>query len=649
MSVAIGPEQVAAQKAEHEPQPAALKLSPSVQEATRRFPRDERIPAARLVGAILALHSEYAGGRAARLALEPPPDAATCTAAQWLAEVRTLFDPDRAPELHGRLTIAGLCLLEPWLRAQFERDGALAGLIGEIKERFAEVLTKRGRELYEPPDSVPNQPDNPLLQAEEDRLDRGAFAEYLARRIALIAEQEQGAYAIHLYGPWGSGKTTLLNFLSAELGRAGWLVVDFNAWRNQQIRPPWWALYERVFQASRRALPWWLLLPAYWWRITTGRLHYLVGGTVLAWAAVLLMATMPPGEVAERGMLPALAGLADNVGKILALLLTVWTIVQATNRSLLFGSAQAARSYTDRTSDPMDEICRHFIRLVTELRASGRRLAIFIDDLDRCQCEYVVELLEGMQTVFRQAPVIFVVAADRQWLNACFEAVYDRLKGSVHMPGKPLGALFLEKTFQLTTSVPGVPERLKEAFWRHLIQVEARTDGRATTSQMLELVHRAPSDQTLMRLVEASRELPYEEQREVRRAAVVQLADPGTVKRTEHALRPLARLLEPNPRAMKRLVNAYSAYRALALLCEVDIPQAPLARWTILSLRWPRLADYLEEHPQQVEQVGAQQLHGVPSELHPLFTDPEVIAVVAGDEGARLDRETVRLCALLRG
>jgi hypothetical protein len=166
---------------------------------------------------------------------------------------------------------------------------------------------------------------------------------------------------------------------------------------------------------------------------------------------------------------------------------------------------------------------------------------------------------------------------------------------------------------------------------------------------MEALVESAPTEPSLVRMVEASHDLPYGEQRAIRKAAVVRLADPGIMKRTEHALRPLARLLEPNPRAMKRLVNAYSAYRALALLSEVHIAQGPLARWVILSLRWPSLADYLEEHPQQVEQVGAQQLHGVPAELQALFGGAEVIDVVAGDEHARLDPDIVRLCAMLRG
>lgn len=649
MTVAVDPREASKAASNIPAQPDALRLSPSVRAAARRFDAAERTTAIRLASAIWALHTEYAGGRVASLRLDEAESAERCSTDTWLAEVRTLFDPDLVPELHGRQTILGLSLLDRGLRDQLKASGVFAALVAELREPFDDTLTRRGRELYDPPDSVPNQPDNPLRDSDEDRLGRDAFAKYLARRISLISQHEEGAYAIHLYGPWGSGKTTLLNFLGDELRRDDWLVVEFNAWQSQQIRPPWWALYERVFQTSRPALSWPQLVRTCWWRLTAGRIQHLVGFTAVAWLIVVAMALMPADQVAEQGVLPALAGFADKMGSILALLLTVWTIVQATNRSLLFGSAEAARSYTERTSEPMHEICKHFTALVRRVRENRRRIVIFIDDLDRCQSAYVVELLEGVQTVFRRAPVIFVVAADRRWLNACFEEVYDKLRPSVHEPGKPLGTLFLEKTFQMSVSVPGISAQLKDAFWRHLIKVEARRSGEADVERMQELVNSAPSERALIRMVEESRDRPYEEQRTMRKLAVERLADPGLIERTEHALRPLAPLLEPNPRSMKRLVNAYSAYRALALLSEVDIRQGPLARWTILSLRWPSLADYLEEHPEQVEQIGAQPPQGVPRQLQALFADPEVRQVALGDEHTRIDRGIVEQCALLRG
>jgi hypothetical protein len=57
----------------------------------------------------------------------------------------------------------------------------------------------------------------------------------------------------------------------------------------------------------------------------------------------------------------------------------------------------------------------------------------------------MVDLLEEIQTLFREAWVIFVVAADRHWLTAYYEEAYENLCPRISEPGKPLGYLFLEK------------------------------------------------------------------------------------------------------------------------------------------------------------------------------------------------------------
>jgi KAP family P-loop domain len=47
------------------------------------------------------------------------------------------------------------------------------------------------------------------------------------------------------------------------------------------------------------------------------------------------------------------------------------------------------------------------------VKTVNRPVVVFVDDLDRCESKYVVEFLEGIQTLFREAPITYVVAADR--------------------------------------------------------------------------------------------------------------------------------------------------------------------------------------------------------------------------------------------
>ncbi len=654
-------------------------LSPSVEGARASFPADEQVNALELVNAILDQYnhrSEYAGGKATSLSLDGSSfPGAKRTVTEWLEQVRLLYDTNKAQELHGRLVIIGLSLLEPRLRRLLQRDGFLKALEQELTEPLDQLLTTEGWARRLPADSVPTQPDDPLQNIDQDQLGRAAFARFLARRIRAVPDEHEGAYSIHLYGPWGAGKSTLLNFLRAELCRHGtqegadshpaqqapmetnkqkhvcdWIVVEFNAWRHQHVQPPWWALMEQVFRESRDKLSRTDRFREYWWRLSSGRLVFLVGITLLAWLGAIILPVILPTIPEETPVLSYLAGVADNIGAILALLVTIWAGIQVASKPFLLGSAQAAQSYIEFTSDPMNAIKNRFNDLIARI---PKPVAIFIDDLDRCQSTYVVDLLEGIQTLFRDASVVFVVAADRRWLNACYEDVYDKLEPLVYEPGKPLGTLFLEKAFQFSTSVPGMPSELQKQYWRTLLEVqgdEIMPQLEAARRDAKNLVADGKSEAEIMNVVAGSHGRPFLEQQAIREEAVKRLAAPEVLQRTEHVLRPLVPLLEPNPRAMKRLVNAYSANRALATLAYVEIERDQLALWTILSLRWPMLADYLADHPEAVERIGQERSPEVDERIRGLFGRPEVVKVVNGDTEhieAVLDAEAVQQCAQL--
>jgi hypothetical protein len=643
---------------EHEPVSAVtftksieeLNLSSTVMEASQRLQEHEPVSAVAFAKAILEKHPEYVGQKASSVILDEEHGEQKRLVQDWLKDIRTLFDPSHVPEMHGRLVILGLSFLDQDLYEQLQLDGFLTALEQDLKEPLDNILTDQGRALRLPSDSVPIHQDDPLCRVAEDQLGRAAFARYLAARIAAIANQQQ-AYSIHLYGSWGVGKSTVLNFLRTELERdQKWLVVEFNAWQHQHIHPPWWSLMDRVFQQSKPEFSLRKRLGEYWWRLTSGRLQYIIAVVVLLWIVVLAFALFPTNTSSMTEAMKNWAAIADSASKILAVIATIWAVFTAASRSLLTGSAHAAQTYTELASDPMNKITQRFKKLIQ--RVDPKRVAIFIDDLDRCQSSYVIELLEGIQTLFREAPVVFVVAADRRWLNACFEQAYEGLTPWVHEPGKPLGTLFLEKVFQFSTSVPGMPEELKKAFWQDLIQVapdialkqmdEARQKAQGTISGMT-------SEGEVLQAIKPGQGRSTIEQRAIREEAVVRLAAPEIVKRTENTLKPFVTLLEPNPRAMKRLVNTYSVNRALAILSEVEIEHDLLALWTILSMRWPRLAEYLEEHPEMVDMIGKQNMSGIPEKLQALFRENDVVNVVQGKPSkVSLDANIIRECALLR-
>ena len=613
---------------------------------------DEPVDAYSVTQNLLRVNSGWAGGRAASFAVQLPTAPRTRPAEEWLDDLRTLYVSET--EIDSHKAVVGLALLERGLRGQLEADGFLNAIEAEITG-FDRVLSGRGKSLHMP-DAVPTLSDQP---SDVDNLGRKAFAEALGARLideqhrssaakaGKSQRQEPDSFVLHLEGPWGSGKTSLLRFLCGYLNSHGWLVVQFNAWQHQRVGAPWWLLIAEVQREAVRSAPWpkkvslWLRAMAWRAGLARWRIAGLVAALALFGVAIY---------IAKNQDVPGGAALITVVA-------TVVTTVAAGINALrgmggAFSSRNGAEAFVRQAADPMNTLQRRFCTLV---RSIDRPVAVFVDDLDRCKASYAVELLEGIQTVLREPPVTFVVAADRHWLYDCYQEVYPEHDRNGRDPGRPLGHLFLEKTFQLSTSVPRLSLTEREEFWRSLIFPASEPEQTEELERELALeFENAQTEEETFAVLDRVSQGSAARRRAARAVAVRKLSTPELVQATEHTLARFAPLLEPNPRAMKRLVNAYGVERALQIIgghsTALDYPRERLALWTILKSRWPLLADYLADDPEMVEQLK----QGiVPDDvtnddgrryLVALFNDDEVRRVVSGEViGVDLDPHSLRL------
>ncbi|WP_328321227.1 KAP family NTPase [Kribbella sp. NBC_00382] len=523
---------------------------------------------------------------------------------------------------------------------------------------------------------VPTHTDGP---AYVDELGRQGFARVLAKRIrdarkeearnSRQAEASRGAaFIVHLHAPWGAGKTSVLNFLADELRKADdeadekrCVVVEFNAWRHQRIEPPWWWLMTALYSGAVREL-WKFDKPRairLWvrervWRAKGGWPGYvallLVAGAVMwAWQAGWFTAPgkdEPPSPNTFKDYVVAAAAIITPA-------LTVWGLLHAMGRWVFTTSARGARRFMANTSDPMRTVQDHLADLTKWIHHD---VVVMIDDLDRCKGPYVVELLEGIQTLFRDVPVTYVIAADRDWLADSYAAEYAGFVSGTGEVGRPVGYLFLEKTFQISTGLPQAGARLA-AFWGRILRsprVPEQADlAEASVEAGGDLVPpnvAAAVAKGLARPDQSVAEV-YGQWEEKAVGMVSERAQP----QLQHTLEPFRHLLgrDPNPRAMKRLVNAYGIARGIETLQGVNLEENPVreqetALWTILTLRWPKLAGHLARYPEHLEYVGtADPPTTIPADLRPLFTDPELHDVVHGKNvEAELTREILEATTL---
>lgn len=497
--------------------------------------------------------------------------------------------------------------------------------------------------------------------AVSDTLGRQYFAIALARwlnRLWFDLNKEKDGYGnsfiTHLYGEWGSGKSTLINLLESALKnikqfnapdnqkklkcKQGWITVNFNAWRNQHMKPEWWPLMDQVFRQSVKGFG---FIKRVCKKIKE-RWRRLLGGYGIPIFAIFLVILL--------GLIALLIqpfknyrGVIETVTKALTFITVLSSAIIVAIRSLFTGSASSASMFQNFAADPMETIRKHYRTFVGEL---GCPIMVFIDDLDRCRKEYVVRLLESLQTLFNDSRIFYVVAADRRWISACFEATYEDLGKSVAELGRPTGYLFLEKLFQLAIGVPRVHPELAKSYLQHLLK--NTSDENIETSKSREKAfHNAVqtavsefsginNESELYEMLKDDTNDPLKDQARVA-AAILHSSSESMDRSREHRLRRFGSLIEPNPRAIKLLITAYGVYVASIMASGVRILDDELldqvALWTILSLRFPRVAEYLEHHPQHLNEFTQENCPKfVPEDIWDLVHLPQIQRVIHGKD-----------------
>lgn len=623
-----------------------IAYTPSVSSLQSNFETGTPVSSMELVQALARLHPEYANHKFEKAAHDSYEQGtfAVKPVEEWFREVKLLFDPEKVPKLHGRLFALGLCELDPELKTTFETSGVRDALNNELREEFNSLLKE------------PRGPGDPAVlhldsDARVDRLGRDGFVEALAtwlnrfwrRSNPADAKHNQHSFMVHLHGPWGSGKSTLLNLLEQKLEKSEektgdeqnsnlhWMVIHFNAWQNSHVEPVWWPLLNQLYKESRENLKasgktrkawevWWYDL---WWKLISGNKST---GYWFALFGVLLLFTFLPN-------------LDDNIQFYIQLVTLAGTVVTGFSyffRSLIWGSADSAQDYLKLNQDPLKRIKEYFREIV---RRIDQPVMIYIDDLDRCPSSYVVDLLESLQILFNDSRVFYLLAADRRWLYGSFEERYGEFRKHIGEPGKQIGYLFLDKLFQLSISVPQISPEVQENYLNYLYAGEKQggRDVDEVRREAREEFERITSESELIRTLGQRSEDSAEDQ--IRREEAVRASAKVEIEAgTEYFLKQFAHLLEPNPRSIKRLVNNYGIYRAIIILSDPSVidteeKRKKFALWNIVAMRWPMLAEFMEDDRKQIPSVVESSAENIDQEeIKELITMQEVQNVFKGNK-----------------
>jgi hypothetical protein len=632
-------------------------FSRSVDGARGELGDDTSVTAASLAAAIQRQHREYAEGAFGTVTLRVDRGPRK-PVADWLTSVRELYEPSDLLRtgyqvIDGQLVVLALAELDDSLADDLLRGGVLERWRRAVNLLPHSVSTDRTSWMDDAP-------------AEKDELGRDKLAEVLARRMRVMATPERSVL-VHLDGPWGAGKSTLLNFLEDELrtptevGGQAFLVVQVNAWREEQVGVQWWSLHQslrRAVEADARGRSRWRGAGAWLrnrWDAAMAR-----RSLVLTIGPALLLVLVGVG-VLLFGNLDDRNATVDFWGKTLSLVAVSMAGIVAVYRFLVPASRDAANTLVAKSANPMDDVRRMFART---LKRASKPVVFVIDDLDRCDSRYVVEFLQALQTLVRD-PIRTsrmpsgphgIVAADGGWIRSSYEHEYSALP--VHaIPGRPLGYQFLEKIFQLRVRLPSISTGAQQQYFESLLRPpgsaddvrgdkagadETREESGGLVDELKEEIKRAKTGDDLSRVIRKAKGVADARARmEVLGAAALQSSEPALLAEARHQLVRFSRFLEPNPRNIKLFVNTYGTLQALLAFEGTQPWTTRLARWTIVEIRWPELADHLRVSPDDLDERPGRTM---PAAITSLLADNEVKAVLGGGEWPAFSPEDVRAC-----
>ncbi|MFX0201968.1 MAG: P-loop NTPase fold protein, partial [Candidatus Hodarchaeota archaeon] len=254
--------------------------------------------------------------------------------------------------------------------------------------------------------------DEPLDDPErEDRLNRASFSRNVFDMIKSLPDSNT---RIAIAGDWGSGKTTCLNFVGYYAKRQGYPVIKYNPWKFSNKKEAWEGFVAAIDSGT-----------AQWKGIELGpfgRNRFVAN----------ILKTVREGSSAYQ------------IGRIF---------------DLLFLSKMQAQF-----KETKEMVSSQILGLV-----EGKKLLIFVDDLDRAPAEVVYEVLLQMKEIIDVMGCVFVCALD---LRATYEVLTKRFK--ITNP-----ELFIEKIFQFVFDLPEPnihdKNRLLEDLLGHQI-IETKSD-----------------------------------------------------------------------------------------------------------------------------------------------------------------------------
>ncbi len=534
---------------------------------------------------------------------------------------------------------------------EFDSDASMPSNGSQTRKEFLDNkrMGEVGEESKPKPTAEHAHSDKP---SKIDSLHRQHYVKALA---ALITHPNtEIPLTLGIYGPWGSGKSSFMLQLR-EMILPKIPCVEFNPWRYSDPSSLWFGLISQIAMALDKQFTPWDRLRLLLLHKPSGHIHFLNKMKTRAMAGAKKVHNWVTGTLAFFGItqpetltaplhkMIEVSGIVDAnetinlikgtvtpesllmwVGALVLIL--AWLVVKMwygwkhpflsqieANR---ISSGKGRTEFKQMTFDELDLI-RDLLKGAMEGKKSQPlRIAIFLDDLDRCSPERVVEVLEAVHLCLEGLPFVTVLGMDSRVVSHSIASRYEFMleDQATSIEKEAYGQYFLQKIVHIPFQLP--PPWVYGKYIKRLMGVsEAATQHEVIEDDEPELVNLEQHDlQVKMAIAEQEMQ----------------------------SLNPLLLDLKASPRSVKCLINQYRLAKAINSQLDVDRKLEPelLFYWLVLFQNWPKWGSVLfsevEKDRTFFDRIDPKddQLKGYPmSMVQYIFSNRGQLAEVVGRPG----------------
>lgn len=397
--------------------------------------------------------------------------------------------------------------------------------------------------------------------------------EYMVNILAdIICDDSLLPASIGVYGDWGSGKSSLMHMCIKKLEQEKKTkCLIFNGWLFESYSDAKSALLNSILDAIGDEKK----LSEKGKQIISG-LYKSIEKLQLAQKAVKFGANwLLTGGVGALMGLTTDAVISQLQAKVPAL---VGKIDPSSDKSSIL---QAIKDELNDKSlrDDVREFQKKFAELLTECKID--RLAIFIDELDRCREDTILDTLEAMKLFMFTGKVAFVIGADERHISYAVKSKFKDIEGIQIDIGKE----YLEKLVQYPIHIPRMDIDETEVYIALLLLSAETTPD--TFKKVQESIKKTREEgfgiPPLKNIGEI--ELPTDENSKVTECLSI----------SKQVAEVLSKGLHGNPRQIKRFLNTLDMRMNMAKHKHTQLDRRILAKLMMLEYIRPVQFNFLAE------------------------------------------------------